>query len=109
MALNPNEVEEYRKTTLDNLIADAVERKDEDGLIWLQEESKKKIKRVKADGTTTLVYKPMPAIRSEYAKKFLGYKVKGKQSAEEQRKRKQAKKEKEMADKFAKAFAQLKK
>ena len=109
MALNPNNVEEYRKTTLDNLIEDAVERKDETALMWLQEESKKKTKRLRADGTTTLVDKPMPAIRSEYAKKFLGYKVKGKQSAEEQRKRKQAKKEKELAEKFSKAFAQLKK
>ena len=109
MALNPNNIEEYRKTTLDDLISDAVERSDVTALTWLQEESKKKEKRTKQDGTTILAAKPMPSIRSAYAKKFLGYKVKGKASAEEQRKRKQAKMDKERDAKFAAAFAQLKK
>ena len=45
MALNPNNIEEYRKTTLDDLISDAVERSDVTALTWLQEESKKKEKR----------------------------------------------------------------
>lgn len=105
--LNPADIEVYRKTTLDDLINDAVERKDKKALLWLQTESAKKVDRVKSDGTIVKVNQTLPHIRADYAKKFLHYTNRSKASAEIQRKRKAEKKEKERQEKFAKAFALL--
>ena len=107
MAIDLNNLEACRKLTLKDLIADAVERKDKKALVWLQEQSETMVDRTKEDGTTYKVNKSIVSIRSEYFKKFLDYKPKGKLSAEQAKQRKREKKAKEVADMFANAFAML--
>ena len=107
MALDLSSRESINKLTLDNLIADAVERGDKDALEWLQKEATSKKERTKADGTKYLVNKSIVEIRPAYIKKFLDYKPTSTLSAEQAKARKQEKKQKELEDKFAKAFAQL--
>lgn len=100
--------EEYKKATLQMLVEDAVARKNIEALKWLQSESSKKDTRTR-NGVNIKVSKNINGIRADYAKKFLGYKPKSKQSAEALRKRKQEKAEQERKDMFAQAFAQLEK
>ncbi|MDY3764014.1 MAG: hypothetical protein SO031_07775 [Candidatus Ventricola sp.] len=107
MAIDLNNIESCRKLTLNDLVKDAVERKDKEALVWLQEQSTTMVNRTKEDGTTYQVNKSIVAIRAEYFKKFLNYKPKGKLSAEQARQRKREKKAKEVADMFADAFAML--
>ena len=107
MAIDLNNIESCRKLTLNDLVKDAVERKDKEALVWLQEQSTTMVNRTKEDGTTYQVNKSIVAIRAEYFKKFLNYKPKGKHSAEQARQRKREKKAKEVADMFAYAFAML--
>lgn len=96
----------YKKAKLEDLVSDAVARKDKKALEWLQIESAKKENRTR-NGSTFKVNKNITTIRAEYAKKYLNYKPKSKQSAETLRKRKQEKEEKKRQDLFAQAFAQL--
>lgn len=107
MALDLTSRESINKITLDMLIADAVERNDEEALKWLQTEATTKKERTKADGTKYEVNKSIVEIRPAYIKKFLDYKPKSTLSAEQAKARKQEKKQKELEDKFTKAFAQL--
>ena len=99
--------EEYKKATLKDLALDAVARKDEKALSWLKVESGKKDKRTR-NGVNIEVSKNITAIRADYAKKFLGYKPKSKQSAEALRKRKQEKAEQARLALFDEAFEMLK-
>ena len=108
MAVNPMDTESYRKTTLEDLVNDAVERKDVEALKWLQKESNKKVDRLK-DGVVMKVNKGVPAIRAEYAKKFLGYKPSKSKAAEKARQAKKEKAEKKRQDMFAKAFENINK
>lgn len=107
MAIDLNNIEACRKLTLNDLVADAVERKDKKALVWLQEQSVTMVERTKEDGTKYQVNKSIVSIRAEYFKKFLDYKPKGKLSAEQAKQRKREKKAKEVADMFANAFAML--
>lgn len=99
--------EEYKKATLDDLIGDAVARNDRKALEWLQKESGKKDKRTR-NGVNVEVSRNIAAVRADYAKKYLGYKTKSKMNAEQLRKRKQEKKEKERLELFEQAFKELK-
>lgn len=98
--------EEYKNAKLDDLIGDAVARKDKKALEWLKVESGKKDNRTR-NGVNIKVSKNINAIRADYAKKFLNYKPKSKQSAEALRKRKQEKAEQARLELFEKAFAEL--
>ena len=106
MALNPYNVEEYRTMKLNDLIDDAVERKDRKALEWLKTESAKKVERTKGDKVMKVAM-PLPQIRANYAKKFLNYSNKSKASAEAQRKRKAEKREQERLALFDDAFARI--
>lgn len=99
--------EDYKKSDLKALIGDAVARNNKKALEWLKEESSKKDNRIR-NGVKIKVDKNIAAIRADYAKKFLDYKPKNKQNAEEARKRKQEKKEQERLALFEEAFGQIK-
>ena len=99
--------EEFKKATLEDLVLDAVARKDEKAFAWLKAESGKKDKRTR-NGVNIEVSKNITSIRADYAKKFLGYKPKSKQSAEALRKRKQEKAEQARLALFDEAFNMMK-
>ena len=107
MALDLSSRESVNKITLDALIADAVQNGNKEALEWLQKEATSKKERTKADGTKYLVNKSIVEIRPAYIKMFHNYKPQSSLSAEQAKARKQEKKQKELEDKFAKAFAQL--
>ena len=107
MALDLSTRESINKITLDDLIGDAVERGDIKALKWLQEEATSTKERTKSDGTKYKVNKSIIEIRPAYIKMFLNYKPKSTLSAEQAKARKKEKKQKELADKFAQAFAKL--
>lgn len=92
--------------TLIDLINDAVARQDKEALEWLQDESAKTTERTKSDGTKFTVGKTIIAIRSEYLKKFLGYKPNSGSAGEAAAKAK-AKKDAEREALFAEAFKKL--
>lgn len=94
--------EEYQKAKLNDLVNDAVARKDKKAFDWLNTESAKKDERVRK-GVKTKVQRNIAAIRAEYAKKFLGYKTNSKKAAEAARKRKQEKAEQERLALFEEA------
>lgn len=99
--LNPYS-DEYQKAKLNDLVNDAIARKDKKAFDWLNTESAKKDERVRK-GVKTKVARNIAAIRAEYAKKFLGYKPNSKKAAEEARKRKQEKAEQERLSLFEEA------
>jgi hypothetical protein len=107
MAIDIKNQEAIKKLTLDDLIADAVERGDAKALNWLEKEASTKKPRKKADGTKYLANKSIIEIRPLYLKKFLEYKPKASRSSEEAKKRKREEKEKELKDKFAEARAKM--
>lgn len=94
--------DEYQKAKLDDLVNDAIARKDKKAFDWLNTESAKKENRTR-NGITTKVSKNIASIRAEYAKKFLGYKTNSKKAAEAARKRKQEKAEQERVSFFDEA------
>ena len=98
--------EEYKKATLNDLVGDALARKDKKALKWLETESAKKEERNRKKGTIT-VKRSISKIRAEYAKQFLNYKPNAPKSAEQARKRKQEKAEQERLELFKKAFDEL--
>lgn len=108
MAIDISNHDEIRKLKLEDLVADAVERKDKKALEWLKEESAKKDTRKREDGTTYEVDKSIVSIRAKYLKDFLGYKPASARSKEEAKARKREKREKEREAMFADAFAKLK-
>ena len=99
-------VADYKKSTLNDLIGDAVARKNKKALEWLQTESGKKDDRTRK-GINIKVNRNIAKIRADYARKFLDYKPKNAKSAEEARKRKQEKAEQERLEMFKKAFEEL--
>lgn len=106
MAIDITNPDSFKKLTLKDLIADAVERKDGKALKWLQEQANEKKERSK-DGTKYFVRKSIVEIRAAYVKKFLNYKTQGAVSKEKARAAKEAKVQKELDRMFAEAFAQL--
>lgn len=103
--LNPYD-ELYKKSTLEDLVGDAIARKDKKALEWLKIESGKKDNRTR-NGVNMKVSRNIAIIRADYAKKFLDYKPKSTKSAEQARKRKQEQAEQARLDMFEKAFAEL--
>ena len=93
---------EYQKAKLNDLVCDAIARKDKKAFDWLNAESAKKDDRVRK-GVKIRVQRNIAAIRAEYAKKFLGYKTNSKRAAEAARKRKQEKAEQERLALFEEA------
>lgn len=102
MPINPYDAN-ANKLTLDDLIADAIEREDADAIAWLETEANTDKTRTRSDSTTYTVKKSIVEIRPAYFKKFLNYKTKGTQAKELAKQKKRDKKQKELDDKFAKA------
>lgn len=98
---------EITKLTLDDLIADAVARKDRAALEWLKEEANKMKKRTKEDGTTYEVRKSIVEIRPAYLKDFLGYQSKSEAAKEKAKAQKKARAQQKIDDAFAAAFAEI--
>ncbi len=95
---------EIMALTLDDLINDAVKRKDKQALLWLQKERNKKDVR-KKDGIEIEVEHSLTTLKFDYAKKYLGYVPADKiKNYAEQRRRAKEKKNQEIADKFAEAL-----
>ena len=67
-------IAEFKQATLKMLVADAIARKNPKAFEFLRTESAKKENRTR-NGVTTKVAKNIASIRSEYAKKYMGYKV----------------------------------
>lgn len=108
MAIDINKPETFKTLKLDDLINDAVERKDREALEWLQAQANEKKPREK-DGQKYEVRKSIVEIRAAYVKKFLGYKTVGAQAKERAKAAKEAKLQKALDDKFAAAFAKVNK
>ncbi len=100
--------ETFKKLTLKDLVADAVERKDEKALKWLQKQANEKKERTKENGEKYEVRKSIVEIRAAYVKDFLKYKTQGAVSKEKAKAAKEAKLQKELDDMFSKAFADIK-
>jgi len=98
---------ELNKLTLDDLIADAVARKDRKALEWLQREANKMKTRTKDDGTTYEVRKSIVEIRPAYLKEFLKYQSKSEAAKEKAKAQKKAKAQQKINDAFEAAFAEL--
>ena len=95
---------EIMAMSIDDLIADAVTRKDKSALLWIQKEMKKKDIRKKGDKEIEVVHS-ITTLKFDYAKKYLGYVAKDKvKNYEDLRRRAQEKKKKELEDKFAQAL-----
>ena len=103
MAIDITNQEAIRKLTLENLIADAAERKDKPAFDWLQEQVKSTVERTQENGKVITVAKPLISIRAEYLRKFLNYNPnanKGNSAAAKAKAK--AKREKEINDMFGK-------
>lgn len=99
--------QEIMKMSIDDLIADAVERKDKAALLWIQKEMSKKDIRNK-DGKEIEVAHSITTLKFDYAKKFLGYTPMDKtRNYAELRRRAQEKKKRELDEKFAAALSAI--
>lgn len=98
---------EFKNLKLDDLIADAVERKDRKALEWLKDQATTTKKRTRDDGTTYEVKRSIVEIRANYLKEILKYKSKSELAKEKERQAKRDKAKKELEDKFEAAFAKL--
>lgn len=95
---------EIMAMSIDDLIADAVARKDRTALLWIQEESARKDIRMKDDQEIEVAHS-ITTLKFDYAKKFLGYVPKDKvKNYAEMRRRAQEKKRKALEEKFAAAL-----
>jgi len=95
---------EIMAMSIDDLIADAVARKDKKALLWIQQESARKDIR-KRDDQEIEVAHSITTLKFDYAKKFLGYTPKDKvKNYAELRRRAQEKKRRELDEKFAAAL-----
>ncbi|MBO5064485.1 MAG: hypothetical protein J6C08_08270 [Campylobacter sp.] len=104
-----NKPESFKTLKIEDLVKDAVERKDLEALEWLQVESQKKDVRTREDKTTYEVAQSIVKIRAAYVKKFLGYKSQGSIAKEKARQAKKEKREQELKKMFDAAFAEIKK
>lgn len=99
--------QEIMSMSVDDLIADAVSRKDKEAILWIQQEMDRKDIRNK-DGQEIEVAHSLTTLKFDYAKKFLGYTPKDKvKNYAELRRKAQEKKKKELAEKFAAALAAI--
>lgn len=98
---------ELNKLKLEDLIADAVERKDVAALEWLQIEANSMKQRTREDGTKYEVRKSIVEIRPAYLKKFLNYQSKSEATKQKAKAQKKAKAQQELDNKFAAAFAAI--
>lgn len=107
MAIDITNPASFSSLTLDDLIADAVERKDIKALKWLKIEANTMKNRTRNDGTTYKVRKSIVEIRAEYVKEFLDYTPESEAAKERARKAKAEKAQKKIDDAFSKAFGDL--
>lgn len=105
MIIDISNQEVIRKLKWDDLVNDAVERKDKAALRWLEDKSTETKERInKETGETTKVNLSIVEVRAEYLKKFLGYVPMGKQNAEVRKAAEKAKREAKRKAMFAAAF-----
>ena len=98
---------ELNKLTLDNLIQDAVARKDVEALNWLKVQANEMKTRTREDGTKYEVRKSIVEIRPAYLKNFLGYQSKSDAAKERAKAQKKAKAQEKIDKAFEDAFAEL--
>lgn len=98
---------EVNKLTLDELIGDAVARKDKKALQWLKEQANEMKTRKKEDGSTYQVRKSIVEIRPAYLRDFLKYQSKSEAAKQRAKDAKKAKAQQKIDDAFAAAFAEL--
>lgn len=95
---------EIMAMSVDDLIADAVARKDKSAIHWIQKEMNRKDIRKKDDKEIEVAHS-LTTLKFDYAKKFLGYTPTDKvKNYAEQRRRAQEKKKRELEEKFAAAL-----
>lgn len=107
MAIDITKPATFNNLKLNDLIADAVERKDEKALKWLKEQANTMKDRTRNDGSTYKVRKSIVEIRAEYVKKFLGYTTESEAAKARARQAKLDKAQKKIDDAFADAFKAL--
>lgn len=101
MAIDINNTN-IKELTLEDLLNDAVDRKDMEALKWLDTESSKEIECKGKNGTTIMKCQPLHKYRTRYLELFCGYKKQA--PAKMTAKQKSDMKRKAM---FEAAFAQL--
>lgn len=74
MAIDITNPASFSSLTLEDLIADAAERKDRAAYDWLRDQDNKLVERKLKTGETMMVAKPLTTIRKEYLRDYLGYK-----------------------------------
>lgn len=74
MAIDITNPAAFSSLKLEDLIADAAERKDRAAYNWLMIESEKEVERELKNGKKIMVAKPLTTIRKEYLRDYLGYK-----------------------------------
>lgn len=91
-----------KEITLEDLVNDAIDRKDREALEWLKTESTKEIACKGKNDTTIMKRQPVQKYRTRYLELFCGYKKTdvAKTTAKQ-------KSDKKLADMFDAAFAQL--
>lgn len=95
---------EIMAMSVDDLIADAIARKDKSAILWLQKETKRKDVRKKDDQEIEVAHS-VTSLKFDYAKKFLDYVPQDKsKNYAEARRRAQEKKRKELDEKLTAAL-----
>ena len=74
MAIDITNPGSFASLKLEDLVADAAERKDRAAYNWLMREANKEVERELKDGRKIMVAKPLTTIRKEYLRDYLGYK-----------------------------------
>lgn len=74
MAIDITNPASFSSLKLEDLIADAAERKDRAAFNWLMVQSEKEVERELKNGQKIMVAKPLTTIRKEYLRDYLGYK-----------------------------------
>lgn len=74
MAIDITNPGSFASLKLEDLVADAAERKDRLAYNWLLKQDTEEVERELKNGKKITVAKPLTTIRKEYLRDFLGYK-----------------------------------
>ena len=108
MAINVSDTKNLRSISMEDMVKDAVERKDIEALRWLEDKSREKTTHTRKDGTTYSAFTSIVSIRAEYLRKYYNYVPMSKiASAEKQKEKKRAAREEKRASLFSAAFSEI--
>jgi len=109
MAIDLTNQEALRKLTLEDLVADAVEKQDIDALRFLEDEASQTDKRTnKKTGVEYEVPRSIVSIRAKYLRDYCGYTPK-RPDASKSKEKKKAERAEKRANLFEQAFKDIKK